>query len=31
MTNPQFRLLNFQVKNEKGEGKRGRDNKDFII
>ena len=31
MTNPQFRLLNFQVKNEKGKGKRGRDNKDFII
>ena len=31
MTNPQFRLLNFQVKNEKGKGKRGRDNKEFII
>jgi len=31
MTNPQFRLLNFQVKNEKGKGQRGRDNKEFII
>ena len=31
MTNPTFRLLDFQVKNEKGIGKRGRDNKQFII
>jgi len=31
MTNPTFRLLDFQIKNEKGKGKRGRDNKEFII
>jgi DNA polymerase elongation subunit (family B) len=31
MTNPTFRLLDFQVKNEKGIGKRGRDNKKFVI
>ena len=31
MTNPTFRLLDFQVKNEKGMGKRGRDNKKFVI
>ena len=31
MTNPTFRLLDFQVKNEKGVGKKGRDNKKFVI
>jgi len=31
MTNPTFRLLDFQIKNEKGKGKKGRDNKNFMI
>ena len=32
MTNPTFRLLDFQIKNEiKDNGKKGRDNKSFII
>ena len=31
MTNPTFRLLDFQIKNEKGKGKKGKDNKEFII
>jgi len=31
MTNPTFRLLDFQIKNEKGQGKKGFDNKEFII
>jgi len=31
MTNPTFRLLDFQIKNEKGKGKKGRDNKNFVI
>ena len=31
MTNPTFRLLDFQIKNEKGKGKKRRDNKNFMI
>jgi DNA polymerase elongation subunit (family B) len=31
MTNPTFRLLDFQIKNEKGKGKKSKDNKEFII
>jgi len=31
MTNPTFRLLDFQIKNEKCKGKRRHDNKEFII
>ena len=31
MTNPTFRLLDFQVSNEREKGKKGHDNKEFII
>ena len=31
MTNPTFRLLDFQVNNVKGQGKKGKDNKEFTI
>jgi DNA polymerase elongation subunit (family B) len=31
MTNPTFRLLDFQVKNAQGKGKKGFDNKEFVI
>uniref|UniRef100_A0A6C0C5E7 DNA-directed DNA polymerase n=1 Tax=viral metagenome TaxID=1070528 RepID=A0A6C0C5E7_9ZZZZ len=31
MTNPTFRLLDFQIKNEEGKGKNGQDNKNFMI
>jgi len=31
MTNPTFRLLDFQVKNAPGKGKKGFDNKEFVI
>jgi DNA polymerase elongation subunit (family B) len=31
MENPTFRLVDFQVKNEKCQGKKGRDNKKFMI
>ena len=31
MTNPTFRLLDFQIKNENGKGKKGFDNKEFTI
>jgi len=30
-SNPTFRLLDFQVNNENGKGKKGRDNKEFMI
>jgi hypothetical protein len=31
MTNPTFRLLDFQVNNVKSQGKKGKDNKEFTI
>jgi len=31
MTNPTFRLLDFQITNERGKGKKGSDNKEFTI